>query len=254
MYPELKRAGGLSNALDLTFAKINSPLRVRVNEELNKLPFTIAIVENGNKFSQVYIAAKEKLYMPDFWRDGVCLAHAGTDNLLNLAKVIDCWLTQDLSTQELAEKYSFVQPNVKAKAFDENNEVEYAWALLLQKDDLKLNEFVQIASQDEVLNKLFPFTSLNTLCFSKCTGFPFDTTELPNVTPKEFVHFVLPKNSTEYGKVENNSERVNSEKIYVVTKNYNQYLGEGNAQEAFKIVRDNLPANIKPARKGTADG
>jgi hypothetical protein len=73
----------------------------------------------------------------------------------------------------LAEKYSFVQPNEKAIAFDENKEVEYIWNCLLLDDSLGLSEFIKLASKDEILSKLFPFTSLYTLCFSRCTGYPY---------------------------------------------------------------------------------
>jgi len=38
-----------------------------------------------------------------------------------------------------------------------------------------------------------------------------------------------------------------------VTKNKSEYLGEGNAEEALQIVKANLPDNVQPARKGTAD-
>ncbi|MFM7855452.1 MAG: DUF6193 family natural product biosynthesis protein, partial [Flammeovirgaceae bacterium] len=176
MYPELEKAGRLSKALDIEFAKANSSLRVSVSKDLDKIPFAYASVEKGNKFCQVYIAAESKFYLPDFWRDGVCLAHAKTDNIFDLVKVINLWLTQDVSTSELVERFRFVEPNDKARAFDENKEVEYTWNYLLQNESkTDLHDFIKLAINDEVLNKLFPFTSLDTLCFSRCTGYPFDT-------------------------------------------------------------------------------
>lgn len=251
MYPELEKAGGLSKALDIEFAKANCSLRVSVDNDLDKIPFAYARVEKGNKLSQVYIAAESKLYLPDFWRDGVCLAHAKTDNILDLVKVIDYWLIQDVSTSELAERFRFVEPNDKAKAFDENKEVEYTWNYLLRDESrTELHDFIKLAISDEVLNKLFPFTSLYTLCFSRCTGYPFDTDNLPCVTPKLYENFAMQKSS---GTDNHVSNRQDMGSLFVVTKNKNKYLGEGNASEALKIVRDNLPDNIKPATKGTAD-
>lgn len=211
MYPELKKAGGVANAIDIEFEKINSTLRVTVNKAYDRIPVTYARVENDNKFCQIYTAAEEKLYLPDFWRDGVCLAHGSVDNLSQLAQVVDYWLTQNFSTQALAEHFNFVKPSEKSGAFDGNKEVEYTWKLLESEDDsLGLKEFINIASEDEVLNKLFSFTSLYTLCFSKCTGFPFDTTDLPNVTPIEYVHFVLPKNTIEYAKIKHDNFKPNA--------------------------------------------
>lgn len=250
LYPEIDKAGGLDNALNLAFEKINSTARVAVNDNLKTLPFTWAVVEKANKFSQVSIAAKIKLFQSDFWRDGVCLAHAGTESISDIAIAIDYWLTQDIPTQALADKFLFVRPNDKAKAFDEHTEVAYSWNTLLTDDSMGLAAFVSAALEDEVLSQLFPFTSLYTLCFSRCTGYPYDTDHLPNVTAKQFGHFEV----QEYH--QQDKEEISQQDagpVYVVTNHRRKYLGEGNAVEALKIVRANLPRDIKPARKGTAE-
>jgi hypothetical protein len=250
MYPELDKVGGLQNAIDIEFERLNSLLRVSRDNELEKLPLTYARIENRQKFSQVYIGAKEKLFLPDFWKEGVCLAHGQTTNISDLAQVLDFWLCKDITTRELANKFAFVVPNDKAFAFDDNKEVEYTWNVILQDQDrAELTDFIKLAIKDEVLNKLFPFTSLCTLCFSRCTGYPYDTVDLPNVTPKQFEFFAPikgAKNITE-------QERNKLESQFLVTKNRSEYLGEGNAEEALKIVKANLPDNVQPARKGTAD-
>jgi hypothetical protein len=44
-----------------------------------------------------------------------------------------------------------------------------------------------------------------------------------------------------------------TDKIYVVTKNRSQYIGLGNATEVFRIVLENLPANVGPARTGNTN-
>lgn len=244
MYPELEKVGGLQNAINIEFEKLNSTLRVSQDSELGKIPLTYARIENGHKFSQVYIGAEQKIYLPDFWKEGVCLAHGQTKNISDLALVIEFWLCNDITTKALADKFPYVVPNDKALAFDENNEVYYTWNLLLQDQyRAELNDFVKIAIKDEVLNKLFPFTSLYTLCFSRCTGYPYDTDDLPNVTPKQFENFAPIKGDQ--------SSKLEAQ--FVVTKNRNEFIGEGNAEEALRIVKANLPDNVRPARKGTAD-
>jgi len=254
MYPELEKAGGLSNALNHEFEKLNSILRTSINADEDKLPIAYSRVESGNKFSQIYIVAERKHYLPDFWRDGVCLAHGSTDNISELILAVDYWLTSNVSTHALAEKFNFVTPSDKASAFDENREVEYAWKhLLSDKYNLELGEFISLAVTDDALNKLFPFTSLYTLCFSKCTGYPFDTKDLPNVTPIEYFHFAAPWNTVEEAKSKPYNSPGNG-KIYIVTKNKTQYLGKGNAAETLRIVLKNLPNDIEAARKGTAEG
>lgn len=250
MYPELEKVGGLQNAINIEFQKINSILRVSQDIELDKIPLTYARIENGQKFSQVYIGTEEKLYLPDFWKEGVCLAHGQTKNISTLAQVLDFWLCNDITTKELANNFFFVVPNDKAFAFDNNKETEYTWNLFLQdQSKAELRDFVKLAIQDNTLNKLFPFTSLYTLCFSRCTGYPYDTDNLPNVTPKQFENFA----QTKGGKSITAQARNKVEAHFVVTKNKSEYLGEGNAEEALKIVKVNLPDNIQPARKGTTD-
>ena len=134
----------------------------------------------------------------------------------------------------------------KAEAFEKGNEVMYAWNDIQKSNWIpELNEFIELAINDEVLNKLFPFTSLYTLCFSRCTGYPYYTEDLPNITPKKYSNFCIPGYRSLSDSVTDN--------ILVVSKNKTEPLGEGNAKEAMRIIRDNLPANIKPAVKGTAD-
>jgi hypothetical protein len=250
MYPEIEKAGGLSNALNIEFAKINSPLKVAIENNIDKLPFDYAMIENKNKFSQVYIGAEKKLYLPDFWRDGVCLANGQAENILELVKVLDFWLNHDITTNELSKKFKFVKPNDKANAFDEDKEVEFTWNFILQDDSkAELHEFVKLAINDEFIGKLFPYTSLYTLRFSRCTGYPFDSDDLPNVTPKQFENFAPIIN--EY--IITESDNTTLEQQFIVTKNMNEYLGIGNAKEALEIVNKNLPENIRPAKKGTAD-
>jgi hypothetical protein len=229
MYVEIEKVGSLDKALDLELAKINSAFRVKVDEDLKaKFPIVYARVENENKFSQIYIAAERKLYLPDFWRDGVCLANGSTPDINQLAMVIDYWLGNNITTKALYQKFPFVTPDDKAHAFDIGREVEYSWHQTLNHPPTDhLKEAISLAMDDEVLSKLFPFTSLNRLCFSKCTGYPY-TNDIATINPvdKGYFEVRLPNN---------------------------QLLGSGTAAEALKILKDSLPANIGPAVKGTAE-
>ena len=236
-YPELEKAGGLSNAINLELEKINSKFRYDGLE-----------VSSSNKFSQVDVAGQKKLFMTDFWRDGVCLAHGGTSNISELARAIDFWLSSDVSIEALKDKFKFVEANQDAKAYDEEREVEYKWNRLLGSG-LGLDEFIKVAIKDDLLTKLFPYTSLYTLRFSRCTGFPYSSADLPNVTQKRYAVFAMEN----YHKYRKENQNENADQIFVVTRNGKEYLGEGSAEAALKIVRDNLPANIKPAIKGTAE-
>ena len=112
LYPEIESAGGLIFALDNAFTKIGSTLRVSNNNDPKFLSRTYARIEKDKKFSQIYIAEEEKLYLPDFWRDGVCLGHGKTPNIELLAECIDFWLSTNASTKQLADTFAFVTPNL----------------------------------------------------------------------------------------------------------------------------------------------
>lgn len=227
LYPEISKVGSLTKALDYEFEKIHSSLICTI-DDLDKLPFAYARVEKDNRYSQIYLAAKEKLFLSEFWRDGVCLAHGNTEDINELARVLDYWLSSDNDTKSLADKFEFVTANEKAIAFDEKREVEYTWNSILNDNSrADIRSFVELAVNDPVLSKLFPFTSLTRLCFSRCTGYPY-THDTPIVIPI-------------------------SVDTYEVRLSDNDLVGKGNAREVLAMVKSNLPLNIKPAISGTAE-
>jgi hypothetical protein len=229
LYPEIESTGGLIFALNNSFNKIGSTLRVANDNNPKFFPGAYARLEKDNKFSQVYIAAEEKLYLPDFWRDGVCLAHGKTTNIDYLAECIDFWLTTNANTKQLADKFTFVKPNNNAAIYDEGKEVEHKWKSILDDPNRKeIKEFVELAIKNTILSKLFPYTSLMTLCFSRCNGYPF-TYDTPTVTP------------------------IFETDQYLVRTSDGKKIGSGSAIEALKIVLDNLPNDIEPAVKGSSE-
>ena len=79
---EIEKNGNIDAEINASFKKINSNFRVKEWDGEIKNPLTYARVEYQNKFSQVYLGAHEKNYLPDFWRDGVCLAHGKTSSVM----------------------------------------------------------------------------------------------------------------------------------------------------------------------------
>lgn len=243
LYPDIEKADGLSNLLNDSFGRIGSPYTTHLDDYMERVPRFFAMVKYGGKLSQVDAVAEKRMFGCDYWRDGVHLAGGAATDITTLAETIDFWMGNDVPAAVLAEKYPFITPDKKALAFDAGTEVEYTWNEILQDEHrAELHDFVALAIQDQILSKLFPYTSLYTLCFSRCTGFPYDNEDLPTVTPKKFGHFFI------------EGYQSSADSAYVVAKGRSIYLGEGTAAEALKIVKAALPADIKPAIKGTADG
>jgi hypothetical protein len=227
LYPDLIAAGGLAKALQAALRQIGSTLTVsELDPGVNFVVYSR--VESGRRFSQIYIAAQQRLFLFDFWRRGVMLAQGQTPDLSEVARVLDRWITSNCKTSELSAAFGFVRAEDKAAAYERGEEVEDRWQTYIGGIHFpELVRFVEAACRRSELRQLFPYTSLNMFCFSRCTGYPF-TRDTPHVRP-------LPKAQ------------------YEVVSPAGNVLGRGNAEEAADLVVANLPAACGPAVPGTAE-
>ena len=228
-YPDLIALGGLPNAVEAALREHGSELHVSI---LDVPPgfVSYARIESGSRFSQIYIAADCRMFSFDFWSLGVCLAHGATPEVSEVANSIDKWITTRCQTGELARLFPFVRVSAEAAAYEGGTEVETRWKTYLTsmgKNIPELAPIVAAASTEPRLRQLFPFTSLNRLCFSRCTGYPF-TNDTPLVASR--------------GKNE-----------YEVISSAGKSLGRGNASDVIALVVAALPPNCGPALPGTAE-
>jgi hypothetical protein len=229
LYPDLVEQGGLANGLRAALREIGSDLPV---SELDKsVRFVVyARVESGSRFSQIYVGAQTRIFTFDFWNRGACLAHAATPEILQVAQSIDKWIAARCTTAELASAFHFVRVEPRAAAYERGEEVEIRWRDYLASLGAtfpELTAFVTAAAAEPKLRQLFPFTSLNRFCFSRCTGYPF-TRDTPHVVP--------------LGRDQ-----------YEVMSYSGESLGRGNAADAVALAVAALPPNCGPAVPGTAE-
>lgn len=228
-YADLVQLGGLNNALQQALKSTGSQVEV-AKPEAPISPFSYARVESGSRFAQVAIAAHERLFLVSFWRLGVQLAKGQTAELPLLAQAIDVWMRTECKAQELAGAHSFVQPEPKAEIYERGDEVEERWLELLSSPwrlDPEHAGFAAAAANEPKLRMLFPFTSLQYFCFSRCTGYPF-TRDTPRVLPRE-------------------------KGGYEVFGCNGKLLGSGNATEAAAMCAAAIPPDWGPAVPSTAD-
>jgi len=201
---------------------------LRVTEPAS--PIVYARVESKTAFSQIYIGAEKRRFVFDLWRHGVSLANGATPEILEMARAIDEWITTDRTTSDLASAFPFVVASEDAAAYERGEAVEFRWQKYLVSDhwlDSELTTFAAAAAAEPRLRQLFPFTSMFTFCFSRCTGFPF-TKDTPTV-------------------------RSRGSGVYEVFSASGQSLGRGTAAEAAALVVAALPPDCGPAVAGTAD-
>lgn len=229
LYPDLIEQGGLVNALQATLLKIGSSLCVSGLDP--SLQFVVyARVGLRGRFSQIYLGAKIRMFSFDFWNRGVCLAHGATPDIQDMAAAIDRWVVSGCSTGELARDFCFVQAEAYAATYERGEEVELRWQNYLKSLGEcfpELTAFVTAAAAEPKLRQLFPFTSLNRFCFSRCTGYPF-TRDTPHVVPL-------------------------GDEQYEVVGPSGKSLGRGSAADAVALAVAALPPDCGPAVPGTAD-
>lgn len=242
LYPDLISAGSLARSLQQMLVEIGSSLEVRSFEDLldSKQKDEIkgfpayARIEHGERFSQIYMALKERLFLFDFWRRGVMLANATTPDLKAVAASIHRWIADSVTICDLSQEYPFVKPVDSAEAFESGAEVEHRWTSYENSIPTSFPEllpFLDVAKRTPELRQLFPFTSLNRMCFSRCTGYPY-TDDCPVITPL----FIGDIASGQYE-----------------VRLRGRLLGKGNGSEAAEIVVRHLPSNCGPAVAGTAE-
>lgn len=227
-YPDLV-GKGLVRCVQELLNETGSNLMVQTFDM--SLPFpAYAHVENGSRSSQIYIGAKERLFLPDFWSRGVCLGSGKTSDLRSLAAAIQHWNVTETTIGELAARFNWITPTDDAFAYEQGNEVEHRWLNYVESIKVhfpELEPFVLAAAACPQLRQLFPFTSMNRFCFSRCTGYPF-TRDTPVVVP------------TRNG-------------AYEVHDCHGKRIGVGNANEAVELVVAHLPPRCGPAIPGTED-
>jgi len=230
LYLDLVEHGGLAGAMRAAFRDVGSTLSpTELDPPAPSVVF--AYVKDGNRMSQVYIAGEERLFLFDFWGEGVMLADGQTADLHEVARAIDLWIAKACSCTQLATDCPCVTLRHDALIFERGEEVEYTWQMILSsihRYNAALSEFVHAAAAQPALRQLFPYTSLHRFfCFSRCTGHPY-THDIPRVDP-------LPDGR------------------YEVIGTGGRSLGIGSAEFAAALVVASLPAGCGPAVRGTAE-
>ena len=268
-YPDIVEAGSVSAALSRSLSDIGSYL-VADESPVNKfIPYVC--VKEGLRFSQTQLGSDQRLFLTDFWSQGVMFGSGSSENLSDIALAIHAWIVKKPSTERMSKLFAFFSPTEGGIAHDAGSYVEFKWKGLLETWYAKENPFkirtrkqlssflfsnslhqklsfirwyfyylfhgnrkyspipvIKEAMKKPELRRLFPYTSLNRLCFSRTTGYPF-THDCPIIEPQ--------------GNGRYRVSMPNSQKI----------IGEGTAGEAVEMVVKNLPPNCGSAVNGTAD-
>jgi hypothetical protein len=264
-------AGSIHAALSKSLANIGSHLMA---DELpiNKfMPYVW--VEEGSRFSQTQLSSGERLFLSDFWSQGVMFGSVSSDSLETIARAIHAWISEKSSIEAMSNLFKPFSATEDGVAHEEGKYIEHKWKKLLESWHSKENPFkirsrkqlfhflfsltlqqkirhlsgyfqyrqrsknqkeyspiliIKAAMKKPALKQLFPYTSLNRLCFSRTTGYPF-THDCPMIEPQ------------------------GNGRYRVYMPDSQEIIGEGTAGEAVEIAVNHLPSNCGAAVNGTAD-
>lgn len=178
-YPDIITYGGLTNAINENFNNLKSTLKtIDCDNEFNT--FSWAIIKKNKRSSQVTIALNERLFIVSLWNEGI---NYGAWNFVDLKKVsqfIVHFVELKLSIKEIKKTFPWFES--KSGELHEKGvkmEIKYSWNNLIKwlNEEKSLMKYllpcVKITKKIPQLRVLFPFTSMNTLCFSLTTGYPY---------------------------------------------------------------------------------
>jgi hypothetical protein len=269
LYPDIAKAGSLDIAISKSLSDIGSKL-IADGTEVNKfMPY--ARVEKGSRFSQIHIAGGQRLFLFDFWSEGIVFGNASREDISDVARAINAWIADKSSIEKMSALFKFFSPSESGKAHEAGVYVEHEWQSLLESWRTRENPFkirsrrqlsyflslnlqlklrfvneyffylfhsnkknspiplIKAAMKKPELRQLFPYTSLNTLCFSRTTGYPF-TNDCPSI-----------------------ASQGNGKYCVYAPSSRLEIIGEGTIDEVMEIAIKNLPPNCGAAVNGTAD-
>ena len=269
LYPDIVKAGSLAVAISKSLSDMESNLVAAPTEVDEFMPY--ARIEVGPRFSQIHLAAGRRLFLVDFWSEGVAFGSGSSDNLVGIARALHTWIAEKASIEKMSVLFKFFSPSEAGKAHETGTYVEYHWKSLLEtwiagqnpfkiRSRKQLSHFlfslnlqqkirhingyfdylihsnnkyspiplIKAAMKRPELRQLFPYTSLNSLCFSRTTGYPF-THDCPVIEPQ------------------------GNRRYKVRMPRSQEVIGEGTVDEAIEMTIKHLPENCGPAVSGTAD-
>ncbi len=191
LHPDIVQAGGLASALQNVLDQLGASLRVG---ELGEPRFiAYANVRSGQRSSQVMLAAEERAFSVDFWNQGVVYGHGGVGDLRQAALAIVRFQEGLASVEMMAAEFPWFERSRSVEIHERGPEpfVTDAWQGLVEWLGTSepvgspmrrlLPLFIEAARRPD-LRQLLPFTSMDTLCFSRTTGYPY-TADCPTAQP-----------------------------------------------------------------------
>jgi hypothetical protein len=198
-----------------------------------------ATITHGERYSQVSLATVRRMFVFGLWDRGVSYGHGRTDSPRAMVDALAAFVFDHKCVDEMLHRFPFVELTAAARAHERGELVEHRWAELLASsaESAALGPIVREASGHPKLRALLPFVNLQSLHFSRTTGYPYravDAWTRPAMRDGASL-----------------AERVVPGQYEVFSDEHS--LGVGDAAWAAACLAGAVPDHTGPAVDGTAD-
>jgi hypothetical protein len=272
LYPDIVEAGSINAALSKSLADIGSHL-VADESPVNKfMPYVC--VEEGSRFSQTQLGSGQRLFLTDFWSQGVMFGNTSSDNLETIARAIHIWIAEKSSIEKMSKLFKSFSATESGKALEAGTYVEYQWKSLIESWKSRENPF-KIRSHKQLFRFLFSLTLQQKARHlsgyfeyrrlgknnKEYSPIPFINAamkkpELRQLFPFTSLSTLCFSRTTGYPFFTKDCPSVASQgngKYCVYASGSHEVIGEGTIDEVLEIAIKHLPPNCGAAVNGTAD-
>jgi hypothetical protein len=232
LYPDVVESDGLAAMIAAEVARQRPGAANTLAKSLKGTSTFWVSAEREGRAVQVTVAARQRLFMADFWDKGVQVGSLSSPEPAPVAGAILAFLADQKPATSVAKTYPEFVATPQARPHEEGAmaEVAFQWEVVKRTLEAEAPELLPLAntlSRTRPFSHLFPTVSLEALCFSRCTGSPYSR-DCPVVVATRSGHFE-------------------------VRSNRGDPLGEGDEQTALAALDAALPPDCGPAVQGTTD-
>ncbi|HEX4514022.1 MAG TPA: DUF6193 family natural product biosynthesis protein [Polyangiaceae bacterium] len=131
-----------------------------------------------DRSATVSCAALERLFLLELWSKGVCYGGGKTEDARAMADAVGAFVLGRATVDEMVRRFPWLELNDAARAHEAGRLVEATWTWRLSRTDAidrLLMPLFEACARRPRLRALMPFTSHETLLFSRTTGYPYDS-------------------------------------------------------------------------------
>ncbi len=207
-----------------------------VNRELERIGSELRVVNrnvsNKNRMTRIYLNYIE------FWENGIkWYGVQGVKNSHDMALLIHFWNERCMCSSQIERQFPDLKFPVARKKIEESEDayLDWFWDKQCSKKDRRFADLIELCASNPITRRLVSFIQLRDFGFSRSIGTMngVELRDLPRVRITDEWEYEVRTPTHAYEEYAGRSPR--------------EYLGKGNAFEAFRLLLQSFPPNCGPA-------